>query len=120
MGRLYSQLTLDERYQIQALNELGFSAREISRRLNRSNKTISRELSRHLQGVYYAKIAHHTADLIKRTATKKHKRTADIIRLIDGFLELDITPEQIAGRMELEAIDQRVSRQSIYRYTRST
>jgi len=62
------------------------------------------------------KKAHQTANSIKRTATKKHKRTADIIRLIDGFLEFDMTPEQIAGRMKLEAIVQQVSCQSIYRY----
>lgn len=116
MGTLYSQLTLDERYQIQALNELDFSAREIAHRLNRSNKTISKELQRNFQGVYCAKRAHQTADMVKRTATKKHKRTDDIILLIDGLLSFDMTPEQIAGRMKLEAFGQRVSRQSIYRY----
>ncbi len=42
MGTLYSQLTLSERYQIQALHELDFSARAISREPGRSNKTISR------------------------------------------------------------------------------
>ncbi len=116
MGTLYNQLTLDERYQIQALNKLSFSAREIARRLNRSNKTISKELRRSPTGTYCAKAAHHNADLTKRTATKKHKRTADIIQLIDWLLGFDMTPEQIAGRMKLEEFTQSVSRQSIYRY----
>jgi IS30 family transposase len=53
---------------------------------------------------------------LKRTATKKHKRADDIILLIDGLLSFDMTPEQIAGRMKLEALTQRVSRQSVYRY----
>ena len=112
MGTLYNQLTLDERYQIQALNKLSFSAREIARRLNRSNETISKELRRGPTGTYCAKAAHHNTDLTKRTATKKHKRTADIILLID----FDMTPEQIARRMKLEEFKQSVSRQSIYRY----
>lgn len=116
MGTLYNQLALDERYQIQALNQLDFSAREIARRLNRSNKTISKELRRNLEGVYCAKTAHHTADVIKRTATKAHKRTDGILLLIDWLIGFDMTPEQIAGRMKLEGLSQRVSRQSIYRY----
>ena len=55
MATIYNQLTLDERYQIQALNKLSFSAREIARRLNRSNKTISKEFCHSSTGTYCAK-----------------------------------------------------------------
>jgi len=54
MGDHYNQLTLDERYQIQALNELDWSARSIATKLARSNKTISRELKR-LESGYCAR-----------------------------------------------------------------
>jgi IS30 family transposase len=116
MGTLYNQLTLDERYQIQALNELGFSARTIALKLTRSNATISKELLRCSADTYCAKTAHQHTMTVKRTATKKHKHTDDTITLIDWLLGFDLSPEQIAGRMALERYEQRVSRQSIYRY----
>jgi IS30 family transposase len=116
MGTLYNQLTLDERYQIQALSKLDFSAREVGRRLDRSNKTVSTELRRCPSGAYCAKTAHQNADINKRTASKNHRRTEDVIRQIDWLLGLDLTPEQIAGRMALEGCAQSISRQSIYRY----
>ncbi|SIS91017.1 Helix-turn-helix domain-containing protein [Neptunomonas antarctica] len=116
MGTFYNQLTLDERYQIQALSKLDFSAREVGRRLDRSNKTVSTELRRCPSGVYCAKTAHQNADINKRTASKNHRRTEDVIRQIDWLLGLDLTPEQIAGRMALEGCAQPISRQSIYRY----
>ena len=53
---------------------------------------------------------------MKREAAKSHKRTDTIISIIDWFLGFDMTPEQIAGRMKLEGLPQKVSRQSIYRY----
>jgi IS30 family transposase len=116
MGTLYNQLTLDERYQIQALSKLDFSAREVARRLDRSNKTVSKELRRCSPGAYCAKTAHRNADVKKRTASKNNGRTEDVIRQIDWLLGLDLTPEQIAGRMTLEGCAQSISRQSIYRY----
>ncbi|WP_141557280.1 helix-turn-helix domain-containing protein, partial [Xenorhabdus cabanillasii] len=42
----YTQLTETERYQISSLKEAGFSQRAISKSLNRSPSTISRELRR--------------------------------------------------------------------------
>ena len=60
MGILYNQLTLDERYQIQALNELNYLARVISKKLHRSNKTIAQELQRGSLGSYCAKEADET------------------------------------------------------------
>ncbi|MFA0788949.1 helix-turn-helix domain-containing protein [Microbulbifer echini] len=46
MGTRTNQLTLKERYQIEALHGQNYSARAIAQRLHRSNKTISRELDR--------------------------------------------------------------------------
>ncbi|GAA0228615.1 Helix-turn-helix domain-containing protein [Marinomonas primoryensis] len=58
MNNQYKQLTLKERYQIEGLNELGFSARTIATKMERSNKTIARELRRCLTSKYCAKVAH--------------------------------------------------------------
>ncbi|WP_444935109.1 helix-turn-helix domain-containing protein [Microbulbifer sp. JTAC008] len=46
MGTRTNQLTLKERYKIEALNGQSYSARAIAQHLHRSNKTISRELGR--------------------------------------------------------------------------
>lgn len=71
MNNQYKQLTQKERYQIHALKELGFSARKIAKTLQRSNKTISRELG--FAGIkpYCAEEADNLA-YQKRTHTKKH------------------------------------------------
>lgn len=116
MGTFYNQLTLDERYQIQALNELNFSARAIATKMKRSNKTISHDLKSCPLGFYCAKEAHHQATIKRKVATKKHRRTDDVIRQLDWLLNFDLTPEQIAGRMTLESYSNPVSRQTIYRY----
>jgi len=42
MNNQNKQLALKERYQIEGLNELGFSARAIAIKMKRGNKTIAR------------------------------------------------------------------------------
>lgn len=115
MGTSYSQLTLHERYQIQALHELQFSARAIARTLKRSNKTVSRELQR-LEQRYCAREADRQA-LYQRASARKAKRFGAWQQdNLDWLLQLDCSPEQIAGRMTLEARDQAVSRSCLYRH----
>ncbi|MEZ9819202.1 helix-turn-helix domain-containing protein, partial [Shewanella sp. 10N.286.45.A1] len=57
----YKQLTLKERYQIETLLNMGFTARKIAIKLTRSNKTISIEIMRCKLGHYNAEIAHRDA-----------------------------------------------------------
>ena len=45
-NRQYEQLTQEERYTIQALNDKGFSQQVIADSINRHKSTISRELIR--------------------------------------------------------------------------
>tara|TARA_B100001063_G_scaffold223221_1_gene230267 strand:- start:264 stop:1220 length:957 start_codon:yes stop_codon:yes gene_type:complete len=116
MGNPYSQLTLPERYQIQALSELDFSARAISRKLKRSNKTVSEELKRCPGGDYCAEVAHRHAGEKRQQAQKAQKCTGIVTRHVDWLLSLDLSPEQIAGRMQVEDPAIAVSRQTIYRY----
>ncbi|MCF1438161.1 MAG: helix-turn-helix domain-containing protein [Shewanella sp.] len=46
MGNQYKPLTLKQRYHIETLSKLGFSARKIAIEIPRGNKTIARELKR--------------------------------------------------------------------------
>ena len=116
MGIRYKQLTLSERYQIQVMFQLGFSARKISAKLNRSNKSISAELNRFDDGTYDAEKAHELALKNRTGAAKYCKVNPELIDKIDSLLTIDFSPEQIAGRMKLEGFKKRVSMHTIYRF----
>lgn len=118
MGTHYSQLTLNERYQIQALNELAYSARQIAIRLKRSNKTVSNELNSCQAQSYNAESSHQSAQYKRHHAVKFHKRSDVLVMKIDLLLDFGFTPEQIAGRMRLERFTHAVSLQTIYRIIR--
>ena len=115
MNNQYKQLTLKERYQIEGLNELGFSARSIATKMKRSNKTIARELKRCLNSEYCAKTAHNHASTIKKQARKLTKRSQELIDKVEGSLKLSFTPEQIAGRLAREIPTLKVCCNTIYR-----
>ena len=115
MDNPYNQLTLDERYQIKALNELDYSARKIAQQLGRSNKTISRELKHYSSETYQAEVAHDNARHRRKNAAKAHKRSDELIRKTQRLLALKMSPEQIAGRMKLESSAESVSLQTLYR-----
>jgi IS30 family transposase len=115
MNKQYKHLTLNERYQIQGLNELGFSARAIAIKIKRSNKTISRELSRHPNSKYCAEEAHIHTSMIRTQALKFTKRSQELIDKVERFLKLSFTPEQIAGRLALEMPALKVCCNTVYR-----
>ena len=115
MGNPYKLLILPERYHIQSLCGLLFSARRIGDYPHRSNKMISLELKRYPPGAYDAEVAHRNSLQRRKTATKLHKRTDSVNRQLKSQLNLDFTPEQIAARMTLESFNGRISCQTIYR-----
>jgi len=115
MNNQYKQLTQKERYQIQALKELGLSARCIAKKLQRSNKTIARELRRCLNSEYCAQTAHDHASTIRKQAHKLTKRSQELIDKVEGALKLSFTPEQIAGRLAREMPTLKVCCNTIYR-----
>jgi len=102
MNNLYKQLTLKESYQIEGLNELGFSARSIAIKVERRNKAIARELRRCPNREYCAEIAHTHATMIRTQARKFTKQSQELIDTVGGLLILSFTPEQIAGRLARE------------------
>ena len=114
MNNQYKQLTLKERYQIEALIELGFSARAIAIQLERSNKTVARELRRCPNRKYSAEIAHTHANMIRVQARKFTKRRQELIDKVEGLLRLNFTPEQIAGRLGREMPALKVCCNTVY------
>jgi transposase, IS30 family len=115
MNNQYKQLTQKERYQIQTLKELGFSARKIAKTLQRSNKTISRELGFAGAKPYCAEEAESLA-CQKRTQAKKQTKCSQIMKdLIRSMLRIELSPEQISGRMKREAVSNPISGNTVYR-----
>ena len=115
MNSQYKQLTLCERYQIESLRELGFSARKIADKMARGNKTIARELKRCPENDYAAEVAHAKATAAKSEARKFAKRGQVLIDKVKGCLKYHLSPEQIAGRIAKEQPSLKVCYNTIYR-----
>jgi IS30 family transposase len=119
MGTQYSHLTLEERCRLRGLMEMGLSKTEIARRLGRHRSTIYREFGRNRNAAGYR------PDGAGRLAWARKLRGSRIVRSIrlrehvEDRLAMGWSPEQIAGRMELEEVEHRVSAESIYRHAYS-
>jgi len=99
----YKQLTQEERYQIYAFKKAGMSQKDMADELNRSPSSISRELKRNkgLKG-YRPKQANNFAEQRRKSSHKAVKVVDEVKEWIDGLLNNDLSPEQIAGRLDLE------------------
>jgi IS30 family transposase len=116
----YRQLSLDERYQIQALLGAHWSQADIARELGRSPSTISRELSRNSDASatrpYLARRALHKSRdrrVAKSAATRKIQGA--LKKLVEQKLRLSWSPEQISGRLKLE-LGIKISHEAIYQH----
>ena len=93
--RTYAQLTQIQRYQIDALLEMGHSQSEIARGLGVHKSTISREMQRNTgKRGYRPKQAQQKA-LERRKKGNARIHVSDW-RLIERLIELDWSPEQIS------------------------
>jgi IS30 family transposase len=119
MGQRYSHLTLEERCRLRGLMEMGVGKSEIARRLGRHRSTIDRELRRNRCAESYR------PDSAARRAWARKLRGSRIVRStrlrahVEDRLAMGWSPEQIAGRMELDGSEHRVSAESIYRHAYS-
>jgi IS30 family transposase len=114
----YRHLTLEQRYQIAALQRAGLNQQALARVLGRHPSTISRELRRNPTGkVYVGSIAHGQAKRRRHLASARpHLAEALRKELWNGLLARH-SPEQIRGRLALLRIGQ-VSLPTIYRCAR--
>ena len=95
----YRQITSEERYAIAALRRQGLSVRAIARDLGRAPSTISREVvrNRRADGGYRAFTAcEHTRARRRRSRRNSHFGEQEWL-LVEQLLELDWSPEQVAG-----------------------
>ena len=123
MGRVYAQLTLEERRKIERWRHARVSVNEMARVLRRHRSTIFRELRRnHFQDPCMPKVVSYFAMAAQLRASDRLARQRKLIRhpqLCDQVVErikVGWTPEQIAGRMHMERAPLRVCQETIYRY----
>ena len=112
----YTHLTLEERYQIEAMLRVARKWEEIAQALGRAPSTIKREVRRN-RGVrgYRAQAADALACARLRSRAQANARRIgpEVWELVHRGLERGWTPEQISGELRLsEGIE--VSHESIY------
>jgi IS30 family transposase len=115
-----THLTLQERYQIQALLRSGSAHEKIARLLGRSRSTIDREIKRNRgsNGPYQADRADAfaRARLRSRARANARKVAPGLWPAVREALAQHWSPEQIAGRLRLTRSPLTVSHESIYAY----
>ena len=113
----YKHLTEEERYQIDDMLREGFSQVMIAKELGRSASTLSRELRRNKGGRgYRPKQAHQKAieRLTARGLTNANRASDNAWEYAKQHLVNEQwSPEQIAGRLELEGLET-ISHETIY------
>lgn len=99
---MHKQLTFEERVLLEEFLGQQRSPSEIAKALERSESTISRELSRHrVNGVYMAKLAQAEAQRRRRERPLIRKLDRPDIRdAVQDGLVARWSPEQIAGRLQ--------------------
>ena len=114
-----TQLTQEERYQIEALLKMGHHQSEIAVVLKRHKSTISREVGRNrgLRG-YRPKQAQHLA-LTRREAKAKPRIAPGTWEWVESLLREEWSPEQVSGWLSIEQ-GLHVSHEWIYQYVYAT
>jgi IS30 family transposase len=122
MTKKYTQLSLEQRYQIAAFRQLGYSQTRIAKEINRSKSTISREIKRNMphggtgRGVYDASNAEYKTRYRHKNKKKHRKFTDKMKKKVKLWLEKEkLSPEFISkkGRQEFGEF---VSAEIIYRW----
>jgi len=117
MGDRYRQLTLEERCTIARLREAGQSIHQIAAGLDRSPSTISRELKRNTgRKVGYRPGYAQEQAWARRWSGSRLERDERLRITVLDRLRAGWSPEQVAGRLALEAGHTVISHESIYRF----
>lgn len=112
----YSHLSIVERGQLETLAELGWTTREIGRKLKRHHSTIARELQRAQSNDHYVAEAAQEAYVQRRASCiPAGKFTPELAEELQEKLELTWSPEQIAGKRRSEG-EASVCFKTIYRW----
>lgn len=111
----YTQLTQDQRYQIQALKKAEHNQTEIAAILDVDKSTISRELKRNKGKRGYQPKQAHNACLERRNSKTKPRILNSTWRLVKRMLREDWSPEQVSAILKID-FNLSISTEWIYQY----
>lgn len=112
----YTQLSLNERYQISAHLQAGRNRAAIAKQLQRHRSTIDREIARCGQSSSYdAQAAHAQAIKSQQLSRNATAIAANILAHVDCYLRLSLSPQQVCGRLSAEGV-KAPSVESIYQH----
>lgn len=113
----YQQLSIEDRCEIARLHEGGQSIRKIAAALDREPSTISRELKRNSGSKigYRPAYAQQQASA-RRWSGSRLERDDDLRDKVLDRLAEGWSPEQVCGRLELDAGHRVISHETIYRF----
>lgn len=119
--RTYTQLSLDERYQIQAMVRQRYSQAAIARELGRSASTISREVRRNRYSIDFEPYKATYAQRLTRErridkGIGQRRIQGDLRILVEEKLRLGWSPEQISGRVRKERTHPTICAETIYQH----
>lgn len=101
----YKHLSLEERHYIEIQRKEGVSLNKIAKALGREQSTISREVARNTgQRGYRHQQAHRFSQERHQEKEKAVKLTDPIKRQIADEIRKDLSPEQVAGRLDREGV----------------
>lgn len=98
----YQQLTLEQRYQISAFKQAGFSNSAIAQKLGIDKSTIGRELRRNRSKRGYRPQMAHRKALLRRQQKVCPRISEQTWREVESAVSQQWSPEQISGRRALE------------------
>lgn len=120
MGRVYGQLSLEERCEIAGLRAAGSSIRQIAAALDRQPSSISRELKRNTgsgpRAGPYKPVYAQTQTAARRWSGSRLERDAALRGQVLEGLSKGWSPEQVAGRLKLKEGRPVIGHESIYRF----
>ena len=119
MGNKFDHFTLEERCRLRGLMEIGLRPGEIARRLGRHRGTIYREIARNRCASGYRPDSADRMAWARKLRGSRIQRSTRLRDYVGDRLAMGWSPEEIAGRMELDAMNDTVSAESIYRYVYS-
>lgn len=123
MGTEYKRLNFEEREEISRCLAVGLNANQIAIRLGRHRSTLVREINKDYSADQYRAV--RAQNRARRNAKKRRfgKRKISkytvLKKLIEKYLRLKWSPEQIAKRIKIEYptdMNMRISPESIYAY----
>lgn len=117
MGTIYNHLTLEERCRLRGLMEVGLGVREIARSLGRHRTAIHREVDRNRCADGYRPDGAGRRAWARKLRGSKIERSTRLCSHVEDRLAMGWSPEQIAGRMELEDLEHATCAESIDRHT---